>query len=72
MLDCVYLYVNKRSMKKHSTILIRGTTREHLKQFGSKGQTYDEIIIELIKRVNERDSLDSRLTDLQSSESGGQ
>lgn len=68
MQDCVYLYVNK-----HSTILIRGTTREHLKQFGRKGQTYDEIICELLVRnVTKSDSLDGRLVDLQSSESGGQ
>jgi hypothetical protein len=36
-------------MKKASTILIRQDTRDRLKAVGKKGQTYDELIDELIK-----------------------
>lgn len=33
-----------------STILIDSKTREGLKQIGRKGQTYDELINELLKK----------------------
>jgi hypothetical protein len=60
-------------MNKHSTILLRSTTREHLKQIGKKGQTYDEIIDNLLRtNKTKKHSLDSRLVALQSSESAGQ
>jgi hypothetical protein len=56
-----------------STIVIKNTTRERLKEIGRKSQTYDEIINKLLRKsVSEKDSPDSRLVDLQSSESGGQ
>lgn len=48
-----------------STILIKNKTRDLLKQIGRKGQTYDELINELIGK---RDSLDRRVESLQSSE----
>ncbi|MFZ0895558.1 MAG: hypothetical protein WAZ77_13760 [Candidatus Nitrosopolaris sp.] len=35
-------------MQEEGTILIRNVTRERLKQIGKKGQTYDELINELI------------------------
>ena len=58
-------------MENHnSTILIRNITRERLKQTGYKGQTYDELINELLDLKNSnKDPLDSRLESLQSSES---
>jgi hypothetical protein len=31
-----------------STILVESTTRQLLKEIGKKGQTYDELIIQLI------------------------
>jgi hypothetical protein len=36
-------------MVKNTTILIRNYTRERLKQRGKMGQTYDELIDELLK-----------------------
>ena len=57
-------------MENHnSTILIRNVTRERLKHTGYKGQTYDELINELLDLKNSQDPLDSRLRSLQSSES---
>jgi hypothetical protein len=50
-------------MHGESTILIRNRTRERLKQLGKKGQTYDELIDELIKlRGNSMTSLDNKVT----------
>jgi hypothetical protein len=59
-------------MLKNSTILLKSTTREQLKEIGRKNQTYDQLIVELIKlkRSNRQDSPDRRLETLQSSESG--
>jgi hypothetical protein len=52
------------------TILIKNRTRERLRQIGSKGQTYDQLINELIDARKKRiDSPDSRFETLQSSES---
>ena len=31
-----------------STILIESTTRQRLKEIGKKGQTYDQLIIQLV------------------------
>lgn len=45
-----------------TTILIRHVTLERLKQIGLKGQTYDDLINELIYfRDRTQDSLDQRL-----------
>ena len=54
-----------------TTILVDNTTRELLKQIGRKNQTYDQLLIELIKTRKDRktDSLESRIETLQSSES---
>ena len=53
-----------------ATILIKNRTRERLKEIGKKGQTYDQLINELISlKRNDQDSLDGRLESLQSSES---
>jgi hypothetical protein len=52
---------------KKSTILIETKTRENLKQLGTKGQTYDQLINELI--MKSKDSPDRRVESLQSSES---
>jgi DNA repair protein RadC len=52
----------------NSTILIRNRTRERLKHTGHKGQTYDELINNLLDLKNKnKDALDSRLESLQSS-----
>lgn len=57
-------------MARNSTILIRNITRERLKHTGYKGQTYDELINELLELKNaNKDPLDSRLTSQQLSES---
>jgi hypothetical protein len=58
-------------MSKNSTILVKSTTREQLKEIGRKNQTYDQLIEELIKlkRSNRQDSPDHRTETLQSSES---
>jgi hypothetical protein len=53
-----------------STIILERATRELLKMIGRKGQTYDQLIVELIKsKENNQDSLDSRHANLASSES---
>jgi hypothetical protein len=52
-----------------STILIESKTRENLKQLGTKGQTYDQLINELITKTKSKDSPDRRVESLQSSES---
>lgn len=50
-------------MQEEGTILIRNITREKLKKIGKKGQTYDELINELIaSRSNDVTSLDYRVT----------
>ena len=59
-------------MELISTIAISRSTRNMLKELGHKGQTYDELIQDLIeqKRMKkEQDSPDRRLETLQSSES---
>jgi hypothetical protein len=59
-------------MELISTIAISRSTRDMLKELGRKGQTYDELIQDLIeqKRMKkEQDSPDRRLETLQSSES---
>jgi hypothetical protein len=59
-------------MELISTIAISRSTRDMLKGLGHKGQTYDELIQDLIERKRmkkEQDSLDRRLETLQSSES---
>jgi len=42
-----------------TTISLRTETREMLRKLGSKGQTYDEVIRELIERASVRE-LDAR------------
>lgn len=37
---------------KFSTIVVDTITRDRLKHIGHKGQTYDEIILELLKGVD--------------------
>jgi predicted CopG family antitoxin len=51
-----------------TTVLVELSTRERLKKIGKKGQSYDELINELIDREN-KDSLDRGFASLQSSES---
>jgi hypothetical protein len=51
---------------KKSTILIESKTRENLKQLGMKGQTYDQLINELITKTKSKDLLDRRFESLQS------
>jgi hypothetical protein len=50
-------------MNKYSTILIKSTTREQLKEVGRKGQTYDQLLNELLflKRNSVKGSSDSRI-----------
>jgi hypothetical protein len=51
-------------MELVSTIAISRGTRDMLKELGHKGQTYDELIQDLIERKRmkkEQDSLDRRL-----------
>jgi len=51
-------------------ILISNRTRERLKEIGKKGQTYDQLINELISlKRKDQAPLDGRLESLQSSES---
>jgi hypothetical protein len=54
-----------------STILVDTSTRDNLKQIGIKGETYDEIIRQLLefKIKNTVDPHDRRIETLQSSES---
>jgi DNA-binding MarR family transcriptional regulator len=59
-------------MELISTIAISRGTRDMLKELGHKGQTYDQLIQDLIKRKRikkEPDSPDRRFETLQSSES---
>lgn len=55
-----------------TTILVNPRTREDLKRLGTKNQTYDEIIVHLIKVASDskekRNTLVDRLETLQSSE----
>jgi hypothetical protein len=52
-----------------TTILVESTTREHLKQLGIKGQTYDELITQLIELKRKQDSFGYRASNPQPSES---
>jgi hypothetical protein len=58
-------------MESISTIAISRSSRDMLKKLGNKGQTYDEIIQDLVglKRKKEQDSPDREVGSLQSSES---
>jgi hypothetical protein len=58
-------------MESISTIAISRGSRDMLKKLGNKGQTYDEIIQDLVglKRKKEQDSPDREVGSLQSSES---
>jgi hypothetical protein len=59
-------------MELISTIAISRSTRDMLKELGHKGQTYDQLIQDLIewkKMKKKQDSPDRRLETLQSSES---
>ncbi len=57
---------------EEGTILIKNRTRDRLRQIGGKGQTYDQLINELIDTRKKRiDSLDSRFETLRSSEPRG-
>ena len=53
-----------------STILIESITREKLKQIGRKGESYDDLINQLLLQKKKADSLDDRNETLESSESG--
>jgi hypothetical protein len=54
----------------NTTIVVRTKTRDELKQMGLKGQTYDQVINELIRlKRNNQSSLDSRFGSLQPSKS---
>jgi hypothetical protein len=55
-------------MESISTIAISRGSRDMLKKLGNKGQTYDEIIQDLIK-CKDQDSPDREVGSLQSSES---
>ena len=44
-----------------STILVRGETRERLKEMGKKGQSYDELINQLL----ENNSINVRVRSIQ-------
>jgi hypothetical protein len=57
-------------MASTSTIAISRDTRELLKRLGKKGDTYDELIRQLVnmKVKNSKDSLDRGFASLQSSE----
>ena len=52
-----------------STIAIRRSTRDMLKEIGHKGETYDALIRELINVKRNLDSPDSRFESPQSSQS---
>jgi hypothetical protein len=57
-----------------STIAISRNTRDLLKTMGKKGDTYDELIRQLVDmkiKSSVKDSLDRRIGSLQSSESRG-
>lgn len=54
----IFLYMAK------STILVETGTRKLLKQIGTKGQTYDQVIKELIKTIRSH----TRSEDIQSSQ----
>lgn len=38
--------------RDHTTIILNKNTRDNLKKIGNKGQTYDDLIQELIKKWN--------------------
>ena len=58
-------------MEQISTIAISRSSRDMLKRLGNKGQTYDEIIQDLVelKKRKEQDSPDREVGSLQSRES---
>jgi hypothetical protein len=45
-------------MTKYSLIQLKIQTKEHLKKIGTKGQTYDEVISELIRNKSKNQPLD--------------
>jgi hypothetical protein len=53
-----------------STIAVNRATRDMLKELGHKGETYDEIILQLIGVKKNRDS-PQRITRFQGSQSRG-
>jgi hypothetical protein len=51
--------MDMKAMADNTTISIRRETKELLREFGKKGETYDEIIRRLIERVSLKE-LDER------------
>jgi len=51
--------VNLAMVSETTTISLHKETKEHLRRLGSNGQTYDEIIRDLIERASIRE-LDAR------------
>ena len=45
-------------MTKYSLIQLKIQTKEHLKKIGTKGQTYDEVISQLIRNKSKIQPLD--------------
>ena len=56
-------------MKLCSTIAVSRDTRDMLKEIGRKGETYDELIRQLVNVKRNLNSPDSRFESLQSSKS---
>lgn len=52
-----------------ASLIINDSTREILKTLGKKGQTYDQIIRELIEKKNRLDSIESKSSRIPSMES---
>jgi len=42
-----------KDTRDHTTIILNKDTRDDLKKIGQKGQTYDDLIQELIKKWND-------------------
>jgi hypothetical protein len=54
------MYVYVLSMKEKSTIQLNKETRSLLHNIGRKGQTYDEVINDLISKKNRLELLESQ------------
>lgn len=52
-----------------ASLIINDSTREILKTIGKKGQTYDQVIRELIEKKNRLDSIESKSSGIHSTES---
>ena len=50
----IIIIINTTGENMGTTIAVSNETRDQLKEFGNKGETYDDILARLLRSANER------------------